>query len=332
MRSIDVHAHLVPQCLLKTVDAGGDWHGLRLTTGDGPKHLQGHGRTIPLPPPLRFTPEQRIGDMDEQGTDVQVVSIHMPIAGYRLDADEGLKLAQEFNDEVSSMAMQWPQRFAGLATLPAQDVGASIAELERAVTQLGLKGAELDTVVNQSNWDEEQFLPLFKAAEELGALLFYHPQPADNLLAQQINDRYSLGNSIGVPLEDTLVVAALIFGGVLDKCPDLKVCIAHGGGPACFGLGRLDHGWKVRSEARINIQYPPSHYLGRMYYDTVTNSEPALRFLIDTVGVDHVVLGSDWPFVGWDPSPAGWVQALQSLTQDEKDKILGGNLEALLHI
>ena len=332
MRSIDVHAHLVPQCLLTTVDAGGEWHGLRLSTGDGPKILEGHGRAIPLPPPLRFTPEQRIENMDQQNTDVQVVSIHMPIAGYRLDAAEGLKLAQEFNDEVSSMAKERPQRFAGLATLPAQDVGASIAELERAVTQLGLKGAELDTVVNQSNWDEEQFLPLFKAAEELGALLFYHPQPADNLLAQQINDRYSLGNSIGVPLEDTLVVAALIFGGVLDKCPGLKVCIAHGGGPACFGLGRLDHGWRVRSEARINIQYPPSHYLGRMYYDTVTNSEAALRFLIDTVGIDHVVLGSDWPFVGWDPSPAGWVQGLQSLNQEEKDKILGGNLEALLNI
>ena len=111
--------------------------------------------------------------------------------------------------------------------MPAQDVGASIAELERAVTLLGLKGAELDTVVNQSNWDEEQFLPLFKAAEELGALLFYHPQPADNLLAKQMNDRYSLGNSVGVPLEDTLLVAALIFGGVLDRCPDLKVCVAH---------------------------------------------------------------------------------------------------------
>ena len=332
MRSIDVHAHLVPQCLLKTVDAGGEWYGLRLSTGDAPKHLEGHGRTIPLPPPLRFTPEQRIHDMDGQGTDVQVVSIHMPIAGYRLAADEGLKLAQEFNDEVSSMTKQWPQRFAGLATLPAQDVGASITELERAVTQLGLKGAELDTVVNQSNWDEEQFLPLFKAAEELGALLFYHPQPADNLLAQQMNDRYSLGNSIGVPLEDTLLVAALIFGGVLDKCPDLKVCVAHGGGPACFGLGRLDHGWKVRSEARINIQYPPSHYLGRMYYDTVTNSEAALRFLIATVGIAHVVLGSAWPVVGWDPSPAGWVQGLQGLTQEEKDKILGGNLETLLHI
>ena len=331
MRSIDVHAHLAPQCMLSTVDSGGEWHGLRLENGDGPGQLVGHGRHIPLfPPHLRYSPGQRIQDMDQQGTDVQVVSIHMPLVGYHLDPAEGLGLAREVNDEISSMTKQWPDRFAGLATLPVQDVDVAIGELERAVTELGLKGAALDTVVNASNWDEESFLPLFKAAEQLGALLFYHPQPNNNLISQQVNDKFAFGNSIGVPLEDALVVAALIFGGVLEKCPDLKVCVAHGGGPACFGMGRMDHAWQVRSEARINIQRPPSTYLNRMYYDTVTNSEPVLRFLIDTVGIDRVVLGSDWPFVGWDPSPAGWVQNLESLTQEEKDKILWQNLEALL--
>ena len=124
-------------------------------------------------------------------------------------------------------------------------------------------------------------------------------------------------------------MAALIFGGVLEKCPDLKVCVAHGGGPACFGMGRMDHAWQVRSEARINIQRPPSTYLNRMYYDTVTNSEPVLRFLIDTVGIDRVVLGSDCPSSAGTrhrqlgPKP-------ESLTQEEKDKILWQNLEALL--
>ncbi len=333
MRSIDVHAHLVPQCLLNAVDSGGEWHGLHLENGQGPGQLVGHGRHIPLAPAqLRFSPEERIREMDQIGTDVQVVSIHMPLVGYHLDPAEGLNLAREVNDEISSMAKQRPDRFAGLATLPVQDVDASVRELERAVTDLGLKGAALDTVVNASNWDEEQFLPIFQAAEQLGALLFYHPQPNNNFISQQVNDRYSFGNSIGVPLEDTLVVAALIFGGVLDKCPDLRVCVAHGGGPACFGMGRMDHAWMVRSEARINIQRPPSAYLDRMYYDTVTNSEAVLRFLIDTVGIDRVVLGSDWPFVGWAPSPSGWVQGLQSLTQEEKDKVLWQNLESLLGI
>jgi aminocarboxymuconate-semialdehyde decarboxylase len=184
-------------------------------------------------------------------------------------------------------------------------------------------------VVNGHNWDEPQFFPLFKAAEALGAVLFFHPQPQHNLALERI-DRYGLANSIGVPVEDTLLVATLIFGGILDACPDLKACIAHGGGPACFGMGRLDRGWQVRSEARIHIQQPPSTYQRRLYYDCLTDSEAGLRFLLDHVGADHVVLGSDWPYVRWEPSPVAWVQGLHSLTQEEKDKILWQNLETLL--
>ncbi|MEE8624242.1 MAG: amidohydrolase family protein, partial [Acidiferrobacterales bacterium] len=185
------------------------------------------------------------------------------------------------------------------------------------------------TVVNGRSWDEPEYLPLFKAAESMGAVLFYHPQPQDNILMDKVS-RYGLPNSVGVILEDTMVVGTLIFGGILDKCPDLKVCIAHGGGPACFGMGRLDRGWQVRSEARVNINHPPSYYQSKLYYDTVVMSESALRFLIDTVGIERVVLGSDYPFVGWDPSPGGWVQSLESLTQVEKDSILWKNLEGLL--
>ena len=133
-------------------------------------------------------------------------------------------------------------------------------------------------------------------------------------------------------MEDALIVATLIFGGILDACPGLKACIAHGGGPACFGLGRMDHGWQVRSEARQHIRKPPSAYLGRLYYDCVTDSEAGLRFLLDHVGADHVVLGSDWPFVGWNPSPVAWVQGLRSLTAEEKNRILWQNLEMLLDL
>jgi aminocarboxymuconate-semialdehyde decarboxylase len=267
--------------------------------------------------------------MDEQGVDVQVVSIHTPLFGYDLDPSQGRELARDVNNEIADMTRQWPQRFAGLATLPVQDVAASVEELDRAIHVLGLKGAELDTVVNGLNWDEPQFLPLFKAAEAMGAVLFFHPQPQDNLVLS-FTQRYGLANSIGVPVEDALIVATLIFGGILDACPDLKVCIAHGGGPACFGMGRLDRGWQVRSEARVHIQHPPSTYQRRLYYDCLTSSESALRFLIDQVGVDRVVLGSDWPFVAWEPSPPGWVQRLQSLTPEEKEKILWKNLEQLL--
>ena len=331
MRSIDIHAHMIPQNVWRTLDAGGHWHGMHYESSDRNALRVRSDRTIPVHPKLRFTPEERIRDMDEQGTDVQLVSIHTPLFGYHLSSAEGTHLATEVNEEISSIAKEWPQRFAGMATLPLQDVNASIAELDRAVNVLGMKGAELDTVVNGKNWDEPEFLPFFKAAESMGAVLFYHPQPQHNLMLERTG-AYNLANSLGVPLEDTLIVATLIFGGVLDACPDLKVCIAHGGGPACFGMGRMDRGWQVRPEARVNIQKPPRTYQRCLYYDCITMSEASLRFLLDTVGADRVVLGSDWPFVVWDPSPVEWVNGLESLTREEKDKILWQNLEELLSI
>jgi aminocarboxymuconate-semialdehyde decarboxylase len=119
---------------------------------------------------------------------------------------------------------------------------------------------------------------------------------------------------------------------VLDACPNLKVCIAHGGGPACYAMGRLDRGWQGLPAERRAIAQPPSSYQRRLYYDTVVGSEKALRFLIDEVGVDRIVLGSDWPFVPWHPSPVTWVQGLKSLTPDEKEQILWRNLESLLKL
>jgi aminocarboxymuconate-semialdehyde decarboxylase len=332
MKSIDIHAHLVPKTLWQAAEAKREWYGFRHEPGEGLGSFLGNGkRTHFSSPKVRLTPEERIKDMDAQGVDVQVVSIHTPFFGYHLASAQGRALAREVNDEIAAIARQWPTRFAGLGTLPVQDVKASIDELERAVTVLGLKGAELDTIVNGENWDEPKFLPLFKAAEAMGAVLFFHPQPQNNFMMERAS-RHGLPNSLGVIVEDAILVASLIFGGVFDACPDLKVCIAHGGGPACYAMGRIDRGWQGTPEARRTIQKPPSSYQRRLYYDTVVGSEKALRFLLDEVGVDRVVLGSDWPFVPWHPSPVAWVQGLKSLTADEKEKILWRNLEALLKI
>jgi aminocarboxymuconate-semialdehyde decarboxylase len=330
MRTIDVHAHLVPRSLWQAADAGKDWYGFRHEKGDGIGTVVGGGkRTMFSSPKVRFTPEERLADMDAQGVDVQVVSIHTPLFGYHLEPSLGRALARDVNDEIAAMTRQWPRRFAGLATLPVQDVPAAIDELERAVTVLGLKGAELDTIVNGDNWDEPRFLPLFKAAEAMGAVLFFHPQPQHNFMMERTT-RYGLFNSLGVIVEDAIVVAILILGGILDACPGLKVCVAHGGGPACFAMGRIDRGWHGRPDSRGGIPAAPSTYQRRLYYDTVTGSEAALRFLLDQVGADRVVLGSDWPFVPWHPSPVTWIQGLASLTAEEKERILWRNLEALL--
>ena len=329
MRTIDIHAHLVPQSLWRAADAGTEWYGYRHEPGEGlGSFVSGGTRTVFTSPKVRFTADERLKDMDSQGVDVQVLSIHTPFFGHHLDPAQGRQLAREVNDEIAGLTRQWPRRLAGLATLPVQDVGAAIDELERAVTVLGLKGAELDTHVNGLQWDEPRFLPLFKAAEAMRAVLFFHPQPQHNFLLQR-TPRDGLFNSLGVILDDAIVVAILISGGVLEACPDLRVCIAHGGGPACYAMGRLDRGWQGRPGTR-RIPQPPSAYQRRLYYDCVTGSEAALRFLLDQVGADREVLGSDWPFVPWHPSPVAWVQGLGSLTLEEKERILWRNLETLL--
>jgi aminocarboxymuconate-semialdehyde decarboxylase len=331
MRTIDIHAHVVPQSAWQAASAGAEWYGYRHEPGHGVGSFVGGGRRITFSSPkVKLTPEERLADMDAQGVDVQVLSIHTPFFGYHLEGTEGLGLARDVNDEIAAMTRQWPRRFAGLATLPVQDVKLAITELERAVTVLGLKGAELDTLVNGENWDEPRFLPLFKAAEQMGAVLFFHPQPQHNFMTERTT-RYGLFNSLGVIMEDAIAVAILIFGGVLDACPDLKVCIAHGGGGACYAMGRLDRGWQG-SQPQQKITQPPSTYQRRLYYDSVVGSEEALRFLLDQVGADRVVLGSDWPFVPWHPSPVTWVRGLKTITTDEKERILWRNLETLLKL
>jgi len=228
------------------------------------------------------------------------------------------------------MTMDYPDRFKGFATLPMQDPKTAISELDRSMHQLGLVGAMIDDSVNGKTYDEPEFLPFWKAAEQMGSLIFIH-QGSPTVVESRI-DRYHLPNTMGNLADRTITFASFVFGGVMDQCPDLKVCLAHGGGYSCFGIGRMDRGWQVRSEARVKIQQPPSAYLKKFYYDCLTHSEPALRMLIDTVGVERVVLGTDWPFdlgIDW---PVSWVMGLDSLTQDEKEAILCKNLEALLGI
>jgi aminocarboxymuconate-semialdehyde decarboxylase len=332
MRTIDMHAHMVPQALWRAADAGQDWYGFRHEPGEGIGTVMARGkRTHFSSPKVRLSLDERVKDMDAQGVDVQVVSIHTPFFGYDLDPAQGRQLARDVNDEIAAMTRQHPTRFAGLATLPMQDVKAAIEELERATTVLSLKGAELDMAVNGENWDEPKFLPLFKAAEAMGAVLFFHPQPQHNFMMQRAG-RYNLSNTLGVIVEDAILVAVLILGGILDKCPALKACVAHGGGPACYAMGRIDRGWHGTPPERRSIPEPPSTYQRRLFYDTVVGSEKALRFLLDEVGADRVVLGSDWPFVPWHPSPVAWLRGLRSVTEEEKEKILWRNVEALLKL
>ena len=319
MRAIDIHAHQEPQCFQRAIRNGQSWHGLTADSDEAD-----------IDPMETWTPEQRIDDMDSLGVDIQVVSTSSAFYKYELDPAVTLAIARDCNDEVHQLTLDHPDRFKGFATLPMQDTRAAIAELDRAVNQLGMVGAMIDDKVNEKTYDEPEFLPFWQAAEQMGALIFIHQ--GDPTVVESRTERYHLPNTIGNLVDRAITFASFTYGGVMDKCPDLKVCLAHGGGYTCFGVGRMDRGWQVRSEARANISSPPSAYLRRFYYDCLTHSEPALRLLIDSVGADRVVLGTDWPAnmrIDW---PVSWVLGLSSLTQEEKEAILWKNLERLLGI
>jgi len=331
MRSIDVHAHLTPQCFWQATEKGGDWHSLKREKDErGQECAIVGGRRQVLPPRARWAPEERLADMDSLGVDVHVVSPYVGFYNYQLDAKVASATARATNDEISSMTKTWPQRFAGLGTLPMQDVKGAISELERCMTQLGLKGAEINDHVNGRTLDEAEFRPFWKAADQLGALIFFH-QGGETLVSPRTK-RYHLPNTVGNLVDRAVTFATLVSGGVMDECPNLKIVLGHGGGYTCYGIGRMDRGWQVRSEARVNIAKPPSAYLRKFYYDCIVYTESALRFLIDTVGADRVVFGTDWPYdmaLDW---PVSWILSMESLTQEEKDAILWKNLERLLNL
>ena len=313
MRAIDIHAHISPQAFIASMNAGEDWHGI--TSEAAPAHLHN--------PRTTWTPAQRLADMDSLGVDVQVLSTNAVLYNYDKDPTTTAAMALDCNDYVSQLTFDHPDRFAGLATLPMQDIPAAIDELERSVARLGLKGAMIGDHVNGRTFDEPEFRPFWKAAEELGAFILIH-QGGPTIVSPR-SSRYHLPNTIGNLADRAVTFASLVYGGVMDDCPDLKICLSHGGGYTCFGIGRMDRGWQVRPEARGNIARPPSAYLRRFYYDTITHDESALRYVIDLVGADRVLFGTDWPYdmcIDW---PVSWILGLESLSAEEKEMILWRN-------
>ena len=320
MRTIDIHAHISPAGFLEAMNAGEDWHGI--TSEAVPAHRHN--------PRTTWTPEERLADMDSLGVDVQVLSTNAVLYSYDKDTEATKSMARDCNDYVSQLTVDHPDRFAGLATLPLQDIPASIDELERSVTQLGLKGAMIGDHVNGRTFDDPAFMPFWKACEQLGAMILIH-QGGPTIVSPR-SSKYHLPNTIGNLADRAVTYAAFVYGGVMDACPDLRICLSHGGGYTCFGIGRMDRGWQVRPEARGNISQPPSTYLNKFYYDTITHNEEALRYIIDRVGVDRVLFGTDWPYdmcIDW---PVSWIMGLESLSSDEKEMILWRNLEELLGI
>ena len=269
----------------------------------------------------------RLADMDRMGVDVQVVSIS-PYQIYTWAAPE---LAEEVsrlsNDDLAEAIAPHPDRLIGLGTVPVQDCGRAVAELERCFDQLGFKGVELTTNIEGEDLSSPRLEPFWVRAEELGAVLFLHS--AGFTHPERLGDHYFI-NILGHPIEATLAAAHLIFGGVFERHPDLKVVMAHGGGYLAAYPGRIDHAYRARADVQDGLPSPPGDYLRRLYLDTVVFEPDQLGFLINRYGADHIVLGTDYPYDMGEEDPLGLLAKVPGLGEREVAAIRSGNAAALL--
>jgi aminocarboxymuconate-semialdehyde decarboxylase len=278
--------------------------------------------------------------MDELGVDLQMVSPTIDFYQYHRPAGETLPIARESNDEIAEMARSYPSRFMGLGTLPMQDVGLALGELDRAMSDLSLVGFEIGDHVDGRTYDDPFFDPLWEAAADRGAFLFVH-QYRDTCVLVRMKDEtgpsatsgtYMLGNTIGNLVERSLTFAAFIYGGVIDKYPNLKVCLGHAGGYTAFAVDRMDKGWEARPNLRGKIQGPPSSYVQRFYYDSCTYQPRTLRFLLDVVGSDRVLFGTDWPAPMMVDDPVRLIRGMDELTESERADILWRNAQQVFEL
>ncbi|HXV83295.1 MAG TPA: amidohydrolase family protein [Candidatus Binatia bacterium] len=324
--AIDIHAHFVPEEYLRVIETEGEPYGVRLRPGpNGPMILVGQATIGPITPDYHDL-DQRLKAMDAQGVTVHALSL-MPPMVYWAHGPLGLRLARLVNDAMAEATRLHPDRFVALATLPVQDPEAAVSELNRAVTELGCRGVYLGTNVLGKELTDPSFLPVFERIQGLQAPVFLHPL---NVIGAQRLTSYYLHNLLGNPFDTAVAAANLIFSGLFDRFPKLTVCLPHAGGAFPYLIGRLDRGWKVRDECRA-LKKPPSSYLRRFTYDTISHAPASLDYLIKLVGVDRVLLGSDFCFDMGYEHPVKAVTALK-LSRKEQEKILSGNAERLLRL
>jgi aminocarboxymuconate-semialdehyde decarboxylase len=329
MTTYDVHAHCIPEALLDLLRAEGPRLGIEMRD-DGDGEFAVIGDRVRLAPfrPVLTDLETRIRAMDDAGVDVQLLAGWIDLTAYALDAVAGAEYSRRFNEIIAAEAGQHPDRFLPMGTIPLQDPARAAAELDFAVRDLGMAGVQIATTVDGIDLDEAGLDPFWEAAADLGCPIVLHP--CDPLPGVDLSRNF-LDNMVGRPAESTIAVGHLLFSGVLERFPGLVICVVHGGGFVPYQLGRLQRGFDaVPKLAARNIITAPSELARRLYYDTVLHDPSPLAFLVEQVGSDHVLMGTDYPFPMGDPSPVDTVNAIPGLSQEQRRLILGENVARLV--
>lgn len=309
MRKIDIHTHIMPEKIPNWFQKFGYGEFI---------HLEHHkpccARMIKGDKIFREVDENcwdagvRVKEMDETSVDMQVLSTIPVLFNYWAKPEHGLETARFFNDHMATCVDLRPDRFMAIGTVPLQDIDIAIREMERCVTELKMPGLEIGSNINGRNLSHEYFHPFWEAAEQLGCALFIHPW---EMMGEQDMTKYWLPWLVGMPAETARAIASMIFGGVFEKYPALRVAFAHGGGSFPITVGRIEHGYKVRPDlCAIDNPVNPREYLGKFWIDALVHDPKALEFVVDVMGNWSVCMGSDYPFPLGEHVPGSLIESM----------------------
>jgi len=276
-----------------------------------------------------FDAAVRMKEMNETEVTMQVLSTIPVLFNYWAKPADGLETSWFFNDHIADTVAKDPQRFIGIGTVPLQDVELAIAEMERCVTELKMPGLEIGSNINGENLSSKQFFPFYKRAEELGCALFVHPW---EMMGEQQMQQYWLPWLVGMPAETSRAICSMIFGGVLETFPKLRVAFAHGGGSFPLTIGRIEHGYQVRPDlVAVDNAINPRDYIGKFWIDSLVHDTKAMQYIIDVMGADKICLGSDYPFPLGEHHPGKLIEEMR-FEKGLKEKLLFNNAKQWLGV
>jgi aminocarboxymuconate-semialdehyde decarboxylase len=263
-----------------------------------------------------YKEETRLKEMEETDVTTQVLSTIPVLFNYWAKAQDGLETSRFFNDHIAETVAKEPKRFIGLGTVPLQDVDLAIKEMERCVKELNMMGIEIGSNVNGENLSDEKFFPFYEAAKKIGCALFVHPW---EMMGEKQMDKYWLPWLVGMPAETSRAICSMIFGGVFEKFPKLRVAFAHGGGSFPFTIGRIEHGFEVRPElVAVDNNINPRDYIGKFWVDSLVHDKKVFSYLLELMGEDKICLGSDYPFPLGEQVPGKMIEKMKLGKKIEK--------------